>query len=112
LGSRACSRSEHVAADECVGRCPGVGLLTSYCFWNITVPVRGGLALCGVHVIVVPEMQYAYAVSLSVESTLPTVVNLPFAAGSQDRKPSPPVCLTVAGHLHPPSAADVQSTES
>jgi hypothetical protein len=39
-------------------------------FWNTTVPVRVGLAICGVQVIVLPETQYEYFASLSNVSTL------------------------------------------
>jgi hypothetical protein len=43
-------------------------------FWNTTVPVRVGLVICGVQVIVLPETQYEYFASLSSVTTLLAVV--------------------------------------
>ena len=39
--------------------------------WNTIVPAVVGLALCGVHVILLPETQYEYCAPPSVVTTLP-----------------------------------------
>jgi hypothetical protein len=91
---------------------PAVPVVTA--FWSTIVPVMVGFALCGVAIIVLPETQYEYFVSPASVSvtTLPEVAWLPLVDGAGDTNPSPPVCWTLAEHVHPPPATDVQWTEA
>jgi hypothetical protein len=79
-----------------------------------TVPVRIGLALSGVTVSVLPDVQYEYCGpgGDEVVITLLPVVSMPLADAELDTTPIPPACWTVAEHAHPPAATAVHVTEA
>jgi hypothetical protein len=61
--------------------------------WSTIEPVRVGLVLSGVTIIVPPEAQYVYCGpgGEEVVITLPEVVNVPLVDGPVDGNPIPPV---------------------
>jgi hypothetical protein len=77
------------------------------------VPVTIGLVLCGVKVSLLFATQYENCVlSWVLVMLVPAVVKLPLVCGSEVTKAIEPVCLTVAEHVHPPSAESTQDAVS
>lgn len=66
--------------------------LLELALWSTIEPVRVGLVLSGVTVIVLPEVQYEYwgPGGEEVVITLPEVVNVPLVDGALEGSPIPP----------------------
>jgi len=80
-------------------------------FCKTTVPAVG-LVPCGVMFSWFSATQNAYFASLSSVTAVPEVVYFPLVDTSGLTTPIQPVWLTVAEHVQPPLAADVQLAEA